>query len=84
MHGYIRLGKGKCLRADRLQAGGGAGPCRGTAVVYTVVGLNAGVDRCRCTWGAKFAHTRGPWTTSTVSGVTWPTSLVYQPPLRLG
>lgn len=84
MHGYIRLGKGECLRADRLEVGGGAGPGRRTAVVYTVVGLDAGVDGCRGTWGASFAYACGLWTSPTVPGVTGPTGLVHEPPLWLG
>ena len=83
VHGYIRLGKSKRLRADRLQAGGGAGPRRGTAVVYTVVGLNAGVDRCGGARRARLARTCRLWTARTVPGVAGPTSLVHQPPLRL-
>lgn len=84
MHGHIRLGEGKCLRADRLQAGGGAGPCRGAAVVYTVVGLNAGVDGRRGTRRARFSYTCRLWTTPTVSRLTGPASLVHQPLLWLG
>lgn len=84
VHGYIGLGKCECLRADRLQAGGRTGACRGATVVDTVVGLNAGVDRCRGTGGARFACTCGPWTTGTIPGVTGSTGLVYQPPLWLG
>lgn len=84
VHGYVGLSKGERLRADRLQAGGGTGACRWTAVVYTVVGLNAGVYWRRGTGEAGFSCTRDPWTTTTVPGVTGPTGLVHQPPLRFG
>jgi len=84
VHGDVRLGEGKRLRADGLQAGRGAGPRRGTAVVDTIVGLDAGVDRRRGTLGAGLACTCGPWTTSTIPGVTGAASLVNQPPLGLG
>lgn len=85
MHGYIRLGEGKRLRADWLQAGRGAGSCRGTAVVYAIVGLNAGVDRGGGTRGTGFdSRTRGPRTTGAVPGVAGPAGLVDQPPGWLG